>query len=117
MIEADFYHALSAVGFPVFPLVLPKKQTLPAITYQVVSGRRDYELDSRPSLTKKSIQVNCMAKKHSICKMMQCKVLEVLDAHQTAVIQLITLESELDQYEQETKTYRTSLTFTVTGVI
>ncbi|WP_231124786.1 hypothetical protein [Piscirickettsia salmonis] len=52
MIE-DVYFALLSTGWPVFPIMLPKNQILPAVTYQVIGGDRRYSLDAQAHLQKK----------------------------------------------------------------
>ncbi|AKP75036.2 hypothetical protein Psal006b_03610 (plasmid) [Piscirickettsia salmonis] len=116
MIE-DIYFALLGTGWPVFPMVLPKNQILPAVTYQVIGGDRRYSLDAQAHLQKKTIQISCIAKTYQECKLMQDNITEQLNGYHNENIQLITFESELDQYEQDTKTYRTNLTFHLTGVV
>ncbi|ALA26723.1 hypothetical protein AVI51_16330 (plasmid) [Piscirickettsia salmonis] len=116
MIE-DVYFALLSTGWPVFPIMLPKNQILPAVTYQVIGGDRRYSLDAQAHLQKKTIQISCIAKTYQECKLMQDSITEILNGYHSEKIQLITFESELDQYEQDTKTYRTNLTFTLTGVV
>ncbi|WP_231119677.1 hypothetical protein [Piscirickettsia salmonis] len=62
MIE-DIYFALLGTGWPVFPMVLPKNQILPAVTYQVIGGDRRYSLDAQAHLQKKPYKL-AASRKH-----------------------------------------------------
>ncbi|MGJ3501611.1 hypothetical protein PsalN5692_03886 (plasmid) [Piscirickettsia salmonis] len=116
MIE-DIYFALLSTGWPVFPLVLPKEQLLPAVTYQVIGGERRYQIDTTAYLQKKTLQISCIAKTYQECKILQEYITQALNNYHSEKIQLVTFESELDHYESDTKTYRTNLTFNLTGVL
>lgn len=52
------------VGSRIFPIFVPAGQTLPAITYQEISGVRDSVMKGSTGLVSARYQINCWTKKH-----------------------------------------------------
>lgn len=50
------------VGSRIFPVFVPKGQTLPAITYQEISGIRDSHMKGSSGLVQARYQINCWTK-------------------------------------------------------
>jgi len=50
------------VGSRIFPVFVPKGQTLPAITYQEISGVRDSHMKGASGLVNARYQINCWTK-------------------------------------------------------
>lgn len=71
MIEKAIVYLLSndagvnaLVGSRIFPVFVPAKQPLPAITYQQISGPRDNIMSGASGLVSTRFQINCWAKKY-----------------------------------------------------
>jgi len=71
MIEKAIVYLLSndagvnaLVGSRIFPVFVPAKQSLPAITYQQISGPRDNIMSGASGLVSTRFQINCWAKKY-----------------------------------------------------
>lgn len=52
---------LALVGTRIYPVMLPQKPTLPALTYQTISTVPDYVLAGPSGLVAKRVQINCWA--------------------------------------------------------
>ena len=50
------------VGNRIFPIFVPKKRKLPAITYQQISGPRDNTMDGASGLVNARYQINCWSR-------------------------------------------------------
>jgi len=56
------------VGDRIYPLVLPQKAVLPAVTYQKISGERLHKLQGDTGLTRPVYQLSCWAENYAQCK-------------------------------------------------
>ena len=52
------------VGSRIFPVFVPAKQPLPAVTYQQISGPRDNVMSGASGLVDTRFQINCWARKY-----------------------------------------------------
>jgi len=53
------------VGRSVYPAIIPQGESLPAITYQQISGVREYTADGAFGMTSARFQINCWAESYS----------------------------------------------------
>jgi hypothetical protein len=60
----DDSDVVELVGNRIFPIFVPKKRKLPAITYQQISGPRDNTFDGASGLANTRFQINCWARKY-----------------------------------------------------
>jgi Protein of unknown function (DUF3168) len=65
------------VGTRICPLVLPQKPTLPAITYQRISGQTQYTHDG-PALARPRVQIDCWASDYDTAKSLAAAAAAVL---------------------------------------
>jgi len=56
------------VGSKIYPVFVPKGQSLPAITYQEVSGFRDAVMDGASGLVQARYQINCWTKTYGAAR-------------------------------------------------
>jgi hypothetical protein len=58
------------IGTRIYPNQVPQKSAMPAITYQQISGARDYTLDGPSGMTSPRFQINCWAKTYiEVCRL------------------------------------------------
>lgn len=90
----------------VYPVVIPQKGALPAITYQRVSGRRENGFQAG-ELTAVRVQVDCWADGYS-------EVRGLADAARDALIAADFLPiGDRDGFEDEVQVHRVILEFTI----
>lgn len=91
----------------VYPVVIPQKGTLPAITYQRVSGRRENGISGAGELVAVRVQVDCWAESYS-------SVRALADAASAALIAAGFLPvGDRDGFEDEVLVHRVILEFTI----
>lgn len=122
-IESDLYTHLindsgvsGIVGDRVYPLRLPQGFTLPAISYQRISGDRAKDLQGSTGHTSPRIQIDCWTKKYSDLKNLAEKVRLSLDRFTGNLgggqyVQHVSLEGETENFEDDTEIQRISLDF------
>lgn len=89
----------SLVSSRVYPLVLPQKPTLPAITYQQISAVRVRNLPvGRAGKVRLRIQIDCWAETYAAVHALADSVKALLDATATERV----LDNEFDLFESET---------------
>jgi hypothetical protein len=92
------------------PIVLNQGDTLPALTYQRVSGGQQNVLSGSFSLENPRIQIDCMASTYSGAKALGAAVLTAMTGATTFTALLI---SDQDIYEDVAECYRVSMDFSV----
>ena len=112
------YGGLSAlVASRVYPLHLPQRPTLPAVTYQRIDGPREHAMGADPGLAHPRIQVDSWAASYASAKAVATQVRGALQRWRgTAAgveVLAIYLESDQDDYEPETKQWRVRQDWTV----
>ena len=124
MIEADLYAHLTndpgvnaLVGSRVFPLHLSQGAALPAISYQRISGPREYDLAGPTGRSRPRMQIDCWANSYSTVKNLASKVilsLNGLNGDMGGVnVDGIELEGERDGFEETTEYKRVILEFKI----
>jgi hypothetical protein len=114
-LEEDVFAALTA-GSPsplrAYPEVMPQMVVLPAVTYTIVGGTHDFDLDGPTGLTRKVVQIDSWATTRSSA------YAQIVDA--TGLMVMSTAfqvtgiaESGAERYEPDTKLYRESREITV----
>lgn len=73
------------VGSKIYPVFVPQGKSLPAITYQEISGVRDAVMNGASGLVQSRFQVNCWTKKYT-------------EARELADLVRIALSPENDTY-------------------
>jgi len=124
-IEADLYTHLinnstvnSIVGDRVYPLRLEQGYTLPAISYQRISGDRAKDISGSIGHAQPRIQVDCWTNSYGKLKDLSEAVRQALDRFQGdlgggSYVQHVSLEGETETYEEETEIQRVSLDFVI----
>lgn len=105
------------IGTRMYPLVLPQDPTVPAITYQIISGHRFHSTDGACGLSTPRIQYDCWAATYLEVESLFEALRKRLDGYQglagSSQVQAAFFESERDDYEDEAKLYRRSADFFV----
>lgn len=120
MIEPGLVSYLSAhplvttlVGTRVYPLELPQGVTLPAITYQRISGPRVRSQSGPSGLAHPRIQLNCWARDYAGAVQLADVVRRALDGYRGAmgstIVQASFLDNDLDGHEPDTGLWRRTL--------
>ena len=98
--------ALTAlVSSRVYPLVLPQNAALPAIAYQRISGPREHSHSGPSGLAHPRIQLACWAATYAEAKAVAAALRQGIDGNRT-FCQACFVESDIDDYEPETKLWR-----------
>jgi hypothetical protein len=112
------YAGLTAlVGARVYPLNLPPKPTLPAVTYQKVSGKPLHTMGNNKAADRKRFQFTCWGASYGDATAVAAQVKAALDGYDGVTggvtVRGIQLENELDDHDPETGRYLTILDFMV----
>ncbi len=103
--------------YRMYPLRLSQGASLPAITYQRVSGPREYDLAGPTGRARPRMQVDCWATSYSAVKDLASKVIKVLNGLNGNMggeqVHGVTLEGERDGFEDETEYRRVILEFII----
>ena len=109
----------------VWPVVLPQRAApkWPAITYQMISGRPDYELAAVAGVALIRIQINCWsgvrpehdayAEARALAEAVRGALSGFSGTIGSDVIQTCFLENRISQYDDETQTHWEMLDFVV----
>lgn len=112
-IEEDVFSALTS-GSPsalrVYPDTLPQMPVLPAMTYSIIAGEDDFDLEGPTELIRRLVQVDAWATtRSSVTSMMEeAKTLMLLSTEFT--VNAINVAGA-PGYEPDTKLYRSSYEF------
>ena len=105
------------IGTRLYPLKLPQDPTMPAITYQWISGARVHSTDGASGLSSPRIQFDCWALTYLEAEAVFEALRKRLDGFQGTAgasrIQAAFFESERDLYDDEARLYRRSTDFFV----
>lgn len=105
------YSGVSAiVDTRVFPLVLPQKAALPAISYLRVDGVQDANLSGNSGMEAVRVQVDCWAQTYAQAKTLAGAVADAMAAGFGS--ECVWL-SDRDQYEDGAKVFRVILEFSI----
>lgn len=104
-------------GDRIYPLVLPQKPELPAITYQTISAVRSYHMQGEDGLPAYRVQIDAWASTMADADALGVQVRDCLsgfkgDADGTEM-RGIFFDTERSFYESEPKLYRVSQDFIV----
>jgi hypothetical protein len=98
--------ALAALlGERVYPVTLPQGATLPAITYQVISGAGEGDGHTGPGLSRRRYQFDCWAATYGQAADLGRALVQAVHARRL-LGQAALLDNEVDQYEAETQRWR-----------
>lgn len=98
------------VGSRVYPIILPQKTTLPAITYLRVSGAQEISLSGHSGLESPRIQVDCWATSYAQAKSLAAAVQAAMIASTAFKVGSV---SDRDLFDDETNVFRVSIDFNV----
>jgi len=104
------------VGTRVYPLKLPQGYTLPAISYQRVSGDRLATLSGPTGRANPRFQIDCWASTYSGVRDLASKVRQALDGHKGGLggeddVGGISIEGDRDLFEENTEVFRVTMDF------
>ena len=98
-----------------YPLKLPQKPTLPAVTYQRISGERVHDMSGASGLAEPRFQFDAWADKYLDAKSVADAIRKRLDGFkglaETDTVQSALLESDRDFYEDDVKIWRVSMDY------
>jgi hypothetical protein len=103
------------IGTRVYPLNLPQSPTLPAITYQRISDDPGLVLSETSDMQRVRIELDSFAATFSGARALDLAAMTTLHGYACGLIQLIRALNGLDIYDEETKTYRVTRDYYVTG--
>lgn len=113
-VESNLISLLSAnsavvalVDYRFHPFHLPQNEPLPAITYQLIIGGRDYHLRGPSGLSNPHIQIGCWASSYQGAKALAAAVTTCLE-----VAKWIQTDAR-DTYEDDVLTYGVQLDWSV----
>jgi len=124
-IEKDIHYRLShdpdvsaAATGGIWPMKLEQGWTLPAITYQRISGERAHNLGGPSGRARPRFQIDCWAADYDGAKDLSNKVRLCLDGFKGDIntesdVGGITLEGDRDIWEEEIKIYRVTMDFII----
>lgn len=105
------------VGTRVYPVKLPQDPTVPAMTYQWISGERHHAASGAVGLASPRIQFDCWAKTYLEAESMLEALRKRLDGFSgtagASKIQGAFFETERDSYEDASRLYGRSADFFV----
>lgn len=91
-IEGAIYYLLAAdatvsglVGTRIYPNLVPQAASLPAITYQQISGVREHTADGADGIVESRFQINCWASTYTGAKSLSDAVRKELDGYKGTV--------------------------------
>jgi hypothetical protein len=116
MIESDLKAYLAAdaailalVGSRIYPLKLPQAPTLPALTYQKISGSRVTSLSGYSGLSHPRMQIDCWASTYEQVKDVAAAVVTALDAYPGSIMN----DDGRDNYQPDVELPRVTIDFTI----
>jgi len=124
-IEKDIYYILKSdtdvaalVGTRIYPMKLPQRWTLPAITYQKISGDRAPSYAGASGRTRPRFQVDCWDDNYLDVKDLADKVRKCLDGHKGDIntesnVGGIHLEGDRDIWEDNIDVFRVTMDFVI----
>ena len=106
VLQAYLAANVALCGGRVWPMKLPQKPTLPAITYRKISGPRIQTHDGASGLAHPRIQISCWAETYLAAKQLAEEVRQDLDGFSGAMgathVGSMFLSNETDLYDPET---------------
>ena len=87
-IETALYSILSGdsgvsaiVGTRIYPKVIPQLASLPAVSYQEITGMREHTMDGPVGMVRSRWQINCVADSYSALRALADAVRKALDGY------------------------------------
>lgn len=116
MLETEIYTALSGdtgvsheVGDRIYPIVMPQKPVLPAVTYQRTSSEKINDLDGYCDLEKVHIMINAWGLTYDVVKRISVAIHNAINVEQTKFRAILV--NRLDGYDPDTGLYVVSQDF------
>ena len=103
------------IGTRLYPLKLPQDPTVPAMTFQWISGQRAHAADGAVGLASPRVQFDCWAETYLEAEAVFEALRKRLDGFRgtagSSRVQGAFFETERDDYEDEGRLYRRSADF------
>ena len=103
------------IGTRLYPLKLPQDPTVPAMTFQWISGQRAHAADGAVGLASPRVQFDCWAETYLEVEAVFEALRKRLDGFRGTAgasrVQGAFFETERDDYEDEARLYRRSADF------
>ena len=103
------------IGTRLYPLKLPQDPTVPAMTFQWISGQRAHAADGAVGLASPRVQFDCWAETYLEVESVFEALRKRLDGFRGTAgasrVQGAFFETERDDYEDEARLYRRSADF------
>ena len=117
LIAADSRYTAVCSTAP-YPVILPAKPSLPALSYQGISGITDATMNGPSNLMELRIQFDCWATEYLQAKQLQTALREILDGFQGALpdgtwVYNILADTPADLYEPDSRYYRVTQDYRV----
>lgn len=97
----------SGTATRLYPVVLPQNPTFPAITYQIISGPRDYTQDGPDGVVRFRVQCNCYGATYASAKALRDALESAISGlnnvsygSPSVVVKGVFVTNERDVYEQ-----------------
>ena len=93
------------IGERLYPVTLPQGATLPAMTYQVISGATEGDSQSGAGIPRRRYQFDCWGATYSDAVAVALALLTAVNGT-SRIGQASFLDNEVDSYEPETQRWR-----------
>ena len=101
---------LSLISTRVYPMILPQKPTLPAVTYQRIDGPREHGMTEEQDMAHLRIQIDSWAETKADAKGVAAEIMNALERWTDTATSPVILDSFLDNdessYEPDTNIHR-----------
>jgi hypothetical protein len=103
--------AVAAIaGTQIYPILIPQNTALPAVTIQRISGGQQNTLGGYNGMERPRIQVDCWATSYTTAKKLGAAIRLAMNSSSEFKA---GCESDLDEYDDDSKTFQVSLDFYV----
>jgi len=109
----DYAGLAALVGERIYPVRLPQTPTLPAVTYQRISGTTRYSHDGDSGLYSARWQFSCWAEHYMEAVAVGAQVKGAVHTWRNAHGQPAFVENEVDDYEPATGVYHVMVDATI----
>lgn len=107
----------SLIGTRMYPLTVPQNGTMPAVTYQVISGSRGYVFRAPAGMARHRIQFDCYATTYTSAESVAAAIRNRLSGYMgnagTGAIEAAMFDTERDFYEADVALYRRSVDYQI----
>lgn len=111
-IESLIYNRLSnyggltaLIGIRIYPLMIPQEQSLPSVTYFIVSNIPEHAMGNDADIVTVRLQVSSWSTSYKMAKAVAAQVKAALSRYRSSPILDIFLDNEMDQFESDVEEY------------